>query len=182
MRGNTKGFTLLEALVALLVTALLLAIAVPAWSNATSAVHAGKARLAMAETVLDAVRHSALTATEVVVCSSDDPGATRCSLSVEWTDGWIAFPDINGNRERDPNEPLLQRRHALEGGARLRSTPGRTRLVFQPHGGNAGSNVTFTLCDKRGVEKAVTLVLANDGRARSGTPTREAAQACVQAG
>ena len=58
----------------------------------------------------------------------------------------------------------------------LRSTAGRTRLVFQPNGGNAGSNVTFTLCDGRGAATATTLVLANDGRLRAGTPTPDAAQ------
>ena len=61
----------------------------------------------------------------------------------------------------------------------LRTTVGRTRLVFQPNGGNAGSNVTFTLCDGRGAAQATTLVLANDGRLRSGTPSTAAAQACV---
>ena len=64
----------------------------------------------------------------------------------------------------------------------LRSSTGRTRLVFQPNGGNAGSHVTFTLCDGRGIEKATTLVLANDGRLRQGKPTEAAAQACVDGG
>jgi type IV fimbrial biogenesis protein FimT len=63
----------------------------------------------------------------------------------------------------------------------LRSTAGRTRLVYQPNGGNAGSKVTFTLCDGRGAARAATLVLANDGRLRGGTPTASAAQACVVA-
>jgi type IV fimbrial biogenesis protein FimT len=53
--------------------------------------------------------------------------------------------------------------------------------VVQPNGGNAGSNVTFTLCDGRGADQATTLVLANNGRLRSGTPTADAAQACMQA-
>jgi len=52
--------------------------------------------------------------------------------------------------------------------------------VFQPNGGNAGSNITFTLCDGRGAAQATTLVLANDGRMRAGTPTPAAAAACVQ--
>ena len=54
--------------------------------------------------------------------------------------------------------------------------------MFQPNGGNAGSNVTFTLCDSRGIEKATTLVLANDGRLRQGKPSADAAQACVYGG
>ena len=54
--------------------------------------------------------------------------------------------------------------------------------MSQPNGGNAGLNVTFTLCDSRGIEKATTLVLANDDRLRQGTPTAAAAQACVYGG
>ena len=53
-------------------------------------------------------------------------------------------------------------------------------LVYQPSGGNAGSNVTFTLCDGRGAVRATTLVLANDGRLRAGKPTEAAALACMQ--
>mgnify|MGYP006170030997 CR=1 FL=1 len=53
--------------------------------------------------------------------------------------------------------------------------PGRMRIVFQANGGNAGSNVTFTLCDGRGPRKAVHLVMANDGRLRSRPAEAEAA-------
>jgi type IV fimbrial biogenesis protein FimT len=74
---------------------------------------------------------------------------------------------------------VLRRIAALGGRVHLRSTTGRTRLVFQPNGGNAGSNVTFTLCDGRGPAKAVTLVLANSGRLRTGQPTEAAALGCM---
>ncbi len=180
MRNGMHGFTLVEVLVALAVMAVLLAIAVPAWSNAMSAAHNGAARSALASSVLDAVRRSALTGSEVVMCP--DGGAAQCNGSVDWTGGWIVFSDSNGNRARDPDETVVRRGAPLEGGVRLRSTTGRTRLVFQPNGGNAGSNVTFTLCDGRGVAKASTLVLANDGRLRQGTPTEAAARACVFGG
>ena len=180
MRYFLKGFTLIEAMIVLLVAAILLAVAIPAWSNAASAAHNGATRSVLAATVLDAVRHSALTGVEVVLCP--DTGATQCSGKVDWSGGWIVFADVNGNRMRDAAETVVKQAPKLEGGVRLRSTVGRTRLVFQPNGGNAGSNVTFTLCDGRGVAKASTLVLANDGRLRQGTPTEAAAQACVYGG
>lgn len=180
MQHNSQGFTLIEAMIVMLVAAIGLAIAVPAWSNAMSAAHNGTTRSTLASTLLDAVRHSALTGVEVVVCPQT--GTTQCSGSVDWSGGWIVFADLNGNRSREANETLVRQATALEGGVRLRSTVGRTRLVFQPNGGNAGSNVTFTLCDGRGTEKATTLVLANDGRLRQGKPTAAAAQACVYGG
>ena len=180
MQHNSKGFTLIEAMIVMLVAAILLAIAVPAFSSGMSAAHNGVARSTLATTLLDAVRHSALTGVEVVVCPH--ASTTQCNGSVDWSGGWIVFADLNGNRSRDANETLVRQAAALEGGVHLRSTVGRTRLVFQPNGGNAGSNVTFTLCDGRGIEKATTLVLANDGRLRQGKPTATAAQACIQNG
>ncbi len=179
MLQRHHGFTLIEALIALAITVVLLAVAVPAWSGAAAAAHGSAARGQLAMTLLEAVSHSALAGVEVVVCP--DLASISCSGSLDWSGGWMAFPDRNGNRSRDPDEALLHKATPLDPDVRLRSTAGRTRLVFQPNGGNAGSNVTFTLCDRRGAAKATTLVLANDGRLRSGAPTAAAALACVQA-
>jgi type IV fimbrial biogenesis protein FimT len=171
-----SGFTLIEALVALAVVAILLCLAVPALSNASEAVHNGSAQAALGASILGAVHHAAATGAEVVLCPGDAGG---CRSTVDWSRGWVAFADIDGDRQRDQADTLLKQVGALGGDVHLRSTPGRTRLVFQPNGGNAGSNVTFTLCDGRGAEKAVTLVLANSGRLRSGTPSDAAAHACL---
>lgn len=171
-----RGFTLIEALVALVVIAILFGLAVPALSNASEAVHNGSAQAALGGSILGAVTHSASAGAEVVLCPGD---ANGCRSTIDWSRGWIAFADIDGDRQRDPTDTLLKRVEALGGDVHLRSTPGRTRLVVQPNGGNAGSNVTFTLCDGRGVEKAMTLVLANNGRLRSGTPSEAAAHACL---
>ncbi|MDQ3288023.1 MAG: GspH/FimT family pseudopilin [Pseudomonadota bacterium] len=175
MKNQETGFTLIEAMLALLVATILLLIAVPAFSNAASAAHNIAARGALASSLLDAATHSSVSGSEVVVCA----GSLRCSRDPDWSGGWIVFSDLNGNRIRDGSEKVLRQASPLLGEVRLRSTPGRTRLVFQPNGGNAGSNATFTLCDSRGVAEASTLVVANDGRMRTGTPTAAAAQSCV---
>jgi type IV fimbrial biogenesis protein FimT len=180
MHNKVNGFTLIEALVAMTVVAILLAIAVPAWSHVQAAANAGSARAELAATLMDAVRHSANAGSEVVVCPVDAAG--QCTGGTAWHGGWTAFADINGNRARDANETLLRRADALKGGVRLRTTVGRKRLVFQPNGGNAGSNVTFTLCDARGPAHATSLVLANDGNLRQGKPTAAAANACAYGG
>jgi type IV fimbrial biogenesis protein FimT len=54
--------------------------------------------------------------------------------------------------------------------------------VFQPTGGNSGSNATFTLCDGRGAASATALVLSNGGRMRAGRPSAAAARRCVAGG
>ena len=178
MRHALHGFTLIEALIAMAVVVVLLGVAVPAWSGAREAAHSLAAQAAMAESLLEAVAHAGLTGSEVVLCPG---GASGCRASIDWSRGWIAFADLDGDRIRDARETVVGLQEPLGGRAHLRSTSGRTRLVFRPSGGNAGSNVTFTLCDGRGPERAITLVLANDGRLRAGTPTQAAARACMAA-
>ncbi len=175
--SRTAGFTLIEAIAALAVVSILAGVAVPALRDAAEAGRSGAAKGELLDAWLTSVAHAASTGTEVVLCPGDAGG---CRKTVDWSRGWIAFADLDGNRTRGTNETLLAQTDALGGKVHLRSTSGRTRMVFQPNGGNAGSNITWTLCDGRGPARATTLVVANDGRLRSGTPTDAAAQACVQ--
>ena len=172
------GFTLIETIIVMSVVSILAGIAVPVLRDAGESARSGAAKGVLLEAWLGAVSHAAAAGSEVVLCPGD---ASGCRDSVDWTPGWIAFADLDGNRTRSPNETLLHASGALGGKVHLRSTSGRTRIVFQPNGGNAGSNITWTLCDGRGADAASTIVVSNAGRLRAGTPTAAAAQACMQA-
>jgi len=175
MRHRNAGFTLIEAVAAAAVVSILAGIAVPALQDAGEAARSGAAKGTLVESWMASVAHAANTGVEVVLCPGD---ANGCRDSIDWTGGWIAYADLDGNRARGPGETLLKQAAPLGGKVHLRSTAGRTRMVFQPNGGNAGSNITWTLCDGRGPEAATTIVVANNGRLRTGTPTAAAAQAC----
>ena len=177
MRGRPSGFTLIEAVIALAVAGILVGTAVPAATGALEAAHASSAQAALLASLTRSISHSAIAGSEVVLCPGDAAG---CRDSSDWSAGWIAYADLDGNRSRGANETLLDTAPALAGRVHLRTTAGRKRLVFQPNGGNAGSNVTFTLCDGRGTAKATSLVLANDGRLRAGKPDPAMAEACLQ--
>lgn len=178
MHRRHAGFTLIELVTAMSVATILAGIGIPAVQDAAEAARSGAAKGMLYEAWLTSVSHAANTGSEVVLCPGDSGG---CRKSIDWSDGWIAYADVDGNRARGPTEPLLSQGDALGGEVHLRSTSGRTRVVFQPNGGNAGSNITWTLCDGRGAVAASAIVVANSGRLRSGTPTAAAAMACAQA-
>ena len=177
MTQRMRGFTLIEALIVLAVGGILVGAAVPAWTGAVENARSSSVKSDLLATLTRAISHASLAGSEVVLCPGDSGG---CRSTTDWSGGWIAYADIDGDRQRSANETLLQVEPALPGNVRMRSTAGRTRIVFQPNGGNAGSNVTFTVCDGRGAGQATTLVLANDGRLRSGKPTAAGAEACEQ--
>ena len=175
LSARQPGFTLIEFLIALAVLGLLLGVALPSFGNAVEKARSTDTKGALLASITRAVNRSAITGTRAVLCPS--PDGQGCANGPDWSGGWIGFLDRNANRERDPGETLLLAEAALPGKVRLHSTRGRTRIVFQGNGGNAGSNVTFTLCDGRGPAHAETVVLNNRGRLRYGTPTPEAAAA-----
>lgn len=169
MRYKRTGFTLLGIIVSLGIAAVLLLAATSVLATAMTKAEMASARSSLLSSVTRSVAHAARTGSEVILCPGDRRG---CSDTFNWSRGWIAFADIDGNRRRDEFDTMLQEQAALGGGVELFTSTGRRRLVFQPSGGNLGSNVTFTLCASRSGLPASTLVLSNRGRLRTGRSPR----------
>lgn len=174
-RRHVHGFTLLELLIALTIAGILFGIAIPGLKNAVARVQAGSARSAITTTLFDAQRHATVLGQEIVIC----PGESQCVGGANWSHGWLAFIDRNGDRMHGPGEQIVRQEPKLPAGVRLHGTVGRPRIVYQPNGGNAGANITFTLCDRRGAKDAVALILSNGGRLRSKRAALPAAAACA---
>ena len=181
MRKTLEGFTLVEAVVTVACIAVACCIALPAVGAATAKARDTTIRSAMVESLQRATTHAIATRTHVVMCPS--PDGQTCVRGTDWTPGWIAFADLDGDRERDPaHDILLHAQSKLEGRSRLRGSPGRTRIVVQPRGDTAGSNATFTICREGSTAHASALILANSGRWRFATPAQAAATACAFGG
>lgn len=155
------GLGLIELVVAMAIVGVLALIALPATMNVVHATRASNALESVYETLMASTRMAVVTSTEVVICPG---GVAGCQGGIDWSEGWIAFPDVNGNRVRDASEPIIFERGPLSSGVGLTATAGRTRLTVQSNGSLAGSNVTLTLCDGRGEGRARALVVANSGR------------------
>ncbi|WP_297802828.1 GspH/FimT family pseudopilin [Arenimonas sp. GDDSR-1] len=177
MSRHSRGFSLIELVIGISVAGILAGVALPAFLSARYAGDSAAVQASLLSSLMQSSHKAALHGSRATLCPSWD--GIRCNTSFDWSNGWIAFLDTNANREREPDERLILRQDELEN-ARLISSSGRTRIVFQGNGGNAGSNVTFTLCDRRGADKAQTLVVSNTGNLRRGVPDAERiALACV---
>ena len=141
------GFTLIELLVTLAVAAILLGIAMPAFSSFVQ-----NSRLSMeANTLvydLNLARSEAVKLdTPVEVCASND--GANCGGT--WANGWIVLCPANCPPGLGASPALLQVSPALNSSntaAELIS--GALSVTFQNAGQTGGGNLEFVFCDSRG--------------------------------
>ncbi len=98
----------------------------------------------------------------VVLCPSRD--RVHCGESRDWPHGWMLF--ASDDRERDPEEPLLQASQLMGTGIDMTSGNYRKRIVFQPDGSSGGSNSSFTFCERRQRARPRVICLSGSGRPR----------------
>lgn len=175
---RVTGFGLIDLMLSLLVLGLVFGFALPAWQGHLARAQATATRGALTASLFDAMREATITGRPVVICPD---GGGICAGGTDWSAGWIVFVDRDGNRERGIGEPLVGRQPPLSDGVRLFGTVGRQKIVHTRTGRSAGSNATFTLCDRRGPLHAQRLVLANNGRLRTAPAEPMAAAACASA-
>jgi type IV fimbrial biogenesis protein FimT len=177
-KPRSNGFTLLEIMVAVAVIAILCAIAVPSYSAAVARSECNTLLTALVGSVINARGAAMNHESDAILCPSDD--GTSCSGSTLWHTGWIVGVDRDGNNSIDSSEIVVARQPDFKENVQMVTTAGRTRLQFQPYGSNAGSNVTFTLCDRRGPSGATAYVLNNGGHFREVEPnSANVANACA---
>jgi len=161
-----RGFTLLELITGLSITAIVTATGVPAFNELIQ-----KNRLTTEintfVTHLHYVRSEAIKrGIRGVMCRSND--GNTCSRTQGWEEGWIIFADKNANREYDGDDELLFVQQARKNGINITSGRRRT-IVYQNTGQSPGSNGTYVFCSPAYPEFAKAVIISNTGRPRLST-------------
>ena len=162
--ASQRAFSLIELITLVAVAAVLLGAGIPGFRQLTaSSAMTGAAGELMAHLQL-ARSEAILRDLPVVVCPS--PDGLHCDDTSPWNQGLMIFADRDGDRRRQPQDPLI-RHHRPAGRDILISTSRwRRRLLFRPSGSATGSAATFTLCHRDGTAAPRAVIVSNTGRPR----------------
>ena len=162
------GFTLLELITTLAISAITLGLALPMMggiinSNRTTG-QINELRGALALTRSEAIKRNQ----HVVLCKSAD--GQSCTREGTWRNGWIVFVDTNHSRARDKDENILLVHEKLPDGHELEyhGFASHDYVAYRPTG-ITKTNGTFTLCSSYSPERSKSLILMKTGRVRLST-------------
>lgn len=171
-----RGYSLLELLLALMLTAILLALGAPGLealaldARRTADVNAFVTAIQLARS------ESAKRSRPVVLCKTAD-GEHCGGAAMHYEAGWMVFVDIDGDQppQRDPEEELLLHYLPVLQGS-IRSN--RTLYQFRPYF-RRSTNGTVVFCDRRGSAAARAVIISYTGRPRvAGTSASGQELAC----
>jgi type IV fimbrial biogenesis protein FimT len=160
------GLTLVELLVTLVIVAIMLRLAAPAFRDLTAASRSSAALNHLIGAVALA-RSSAVTHYDTVTLC---PGAERACLGRDqWHRGALVFLDRDGDGRLDGEDAVLRRLPSLDAGGRIywRSFRNRSYLQFLPKGYTPWQNGHFLYCAASGNPKEARMLILNvQGRLR----------------
>ena len=179
--NREQGFTIIELMIAVGLTAILLGMAAPAVTTLVSNARQTGAINDLVSSMHLARSTAITTNTRVTMCASG--GSDNCAVS-GWDQGWIVFTDRDSDRIVDADEDIIS---SSDGSASLtiQSASFPLFLMYRPNGrvmnaainGNIGE---FTVCDTRGATHAKVLVIDLSGRPRTSTKLANgAAPSCI---
>jgi type IV fimbrial biogenesis protein FimT len=171
-RTESRGVTLPEVLVVLVVAGVLQTVGAPALASLMDAMRVGRGGESLFLTLQQARSEAIKRNGRVVVCKSDD--GARCVTAGGWEQGWLMFQDGNNNARLDAGEAVLLHQAALGRQVRLSGNSQVANYVSYTPTGNASlisgafQAGTFTICRQSSVPlEARQVVLSSSGRVRS---------------
>ncbi|MCB1803225.1 MAG: GspH/FimT family pseudopilin [Gammaproteobacteria bacterium] len=162
---RARGITLIELLTTVAVVSISLALLAPGWGSINERNRVTTA----ANSLLADLRYARSTAVtrnrRISLCPSSD-GNSCNGQPHSWHAGYIIFVDSDSNRQREPDEKLLQVRDAQGPGLHIHSTAGRPAISFRPDGAAWSTNTSFSICHGGSPAANRAVILYGSGRAR----------------
>jgi type IV fimbrial biogenesis protein FimT len=161
--NGTRGFTIIELMVVLVIASLMMGMAAPSLRNFTLDNSTASATNELVASLHLARMEAATLGARVVVCRSGTyvpGGLPTCDAGVADTahdgyeDGWIVFKDDDGNWQPDQATDILRRQTPdTVSSITIRGQRGgnnSAHIAFTPLGFSAGTTGTLVVCDARG--------------------------------
>ncbi|WP_018276672.1 GspH/FimT family pseudopilin [Teredinibacter turnerae] len=164
-RCHQNGFTLANLLTSLAIIAIVCTFAIPGFDSLWK-----KNRLRLQQNelkrVLNYTRSQAInTGSTAIICPSNDD----INCSGNWQQPLIIFSDINNNRSRDTNEPLLRKAILIQPGREtlaIRTSGSNNLLRYKATGETSGQNGRFFYCLGDTEEYRGQIIFLRTGRTR----------------
>lgn len=151
-RSFNAGFTLMEVLVVLTISAILVAVAVPAFNTSIARARTSEAANTLLAAVELARSEAIRRGVNVTACRVIDPVAPACEAGAapggfaagDWAAGWVVFSETNTAGtvgELDADEPTLMIQQSFAtGGARasMIDATANSVITFAPNGTRVG--------------------------------------------
>ena len=172
--NKSKGFSLIELMVTLIISTIIITMAIPAFTRWLSQNELSSSALLFRHLMSDARSEAVKHGQPVRLCNRDAVllvcKGTSLSGTKDWSHGALLFLDVDDNRAYEANIDRLLR--AVELPNALSATWNRgDSLSFLPSGRmNWGSNGTFMLTSSNDEISPIHLVVGIQGRIRSFEP------------
>lgn len=161
MPSHVHAFTLLEALVAVAIFALLLGLGLPTLSPLIHGQQIKSTTLSLAAALTHARSESIKRRRPVLVES----------IGGDWKNGWRVYADLNGNGQLDSAEPVLAQGNVTRGVVIRGNAPVQHYVRYIPQGNaelrSGGFQAgTLSLCHQDGKSTIRKLIISVTGRVR----------------
>lgn len=163
-RRGSRGLSLVQLLVTLLVLAVCMAVALPGFSGLMDRQRAAGARHLLSSHFAWARMTAIQRNATVALCPSSD--GRHCTPGADWSDGWMSFLAQDDSAQAPAQRDILRfQQWSSRRGWRIQATEGRVRLRYLGNGRAYGSNQTLRIC--RGNHLHGKVIVNNSGRIRS---------------
>ena len=160
----SKGFTLIEFVIALSIVAILAGVAIPSYSKFVAKSEQATMMSNFMLAINKGKQFSQLYRKRIALCPSAD--LQQCTGGLEWQNGYLVFVDLNEDRILDANEKVLKALKENASHVKIQTSVGRKKLSYYPWGESPGSNATVRFCAEDEVIPGKAIIISNKGETR----------------